>query len=49
MYMMEEAQLDVDADDLVDDESDDEDYDDEGDEEATMAKTVNSGSASAYS
>ena len=47
VYMMEEAQLDVDADDLVDDESDDEE-DDEWDDELSLERTVKTG-ASAYS
>ena len=47
--MMEEAQLDVDVEDLVNDESDEDDYMEEDDDEATVAKTVGSGSVSAYS
>ena len=43
VYMMEEAQLDVDADDLVNDESDEDDYEEEdGEDDATLAKTVGS-------
>jgi hypothetical protein len=48
-YMMDEAQLDVDVEDLVNDESDEDDYMEEDDDEATVAKTVGSGSVSAYS
>jgi hypothetical protein len=44
VYMMEEAQLDVDADDLVNDESDDDDYEDEDDDE-TLATGLQSGAS----